>query len=80
MSARASRAGVVRMRVRDGANLLRSCRFRAARSRTVVCRTVLPVGVSPASVRVVMSLRVRGRLVEVRRLRLSAGTTLLHHP
>jgi hypothetical protein len=80
VSTRPSRAGVVRIRVRDGANLLGSCRVRGTRSRTLVCRTVLPVGVSPAAVAVVMTLRVRGELVEVRRFGLSPQTTLLHHP
>ncbi len=80
VSARPGQTGIVRMRVRDGANLLRSCRMRAARSRTVACRTVLPVGVWPASVRVVMTLRVRGKLVEVRRFRLAAGAAGHTHP
>ena len=80
VSARPGRAGVVHMRVRDGANLLRSCKMRASRSRTVACRTVLPVGVSPRSVRVVMTLRVRGKLVEVRRFRLAAGAAGHTHP
>jgi hypothetical protein len=41
---------------------------------------VLPVGVWPASVRVVMTLRVRGKLVEVRRFRLAAGAAGHTHP
>lgn len=80
VSARPARTGVLRMRVWDDRHMLGRCRARAARSRTFVCRTPLPVGTSPAQLAVVMTLRVHGALIEVRRFRLSNRAALPHHP
>jgi hypothetical protein len=83
VSARPDRVGVMRVRVRDSENMLGKCRARVVRSRTFVCRTPLPVGVIPSDLTVAMTLRVRGKLVEVRRFGVSAKADggLLHaHP
>ncbi len=80
VSTRPARTGVMRMRVWDGRHMLGRCRARAARSRNFLCRKQLPVGTSRAQLRVVMTLRVRGALVEVRRFRLSGQATLHRHP
>ena len=83
VSARPDRAGVMRVRVRDADNMIGKCRARVTKSRTFVCRTPLPVGVIPSDLTVAMTLRVRGKLVEVRRFGVSdkADGGLLHaHP
>jgi hypothetical protein len=66
-------AGIARVRVRDGDRLLGRCLVRAVSGRTLTCRAPLPAYVSPANVRVVMTFRVRGKLVEVRRFKLGAA-------
>jgi hypothetical protein len=67
------RTGVARVRVRAGDRLLGKCLVRATRGRSLSCRVPLPTGVSADDVRVVMTFRVRGKLVQVRRFRPSPG-------
>jgi hypothetical protein len=69
VTTRSVRTGVARVRVRTGDRLLGKCLVRATRGRSLSCRVPLPSGVSADDVRVVMTFRVRGRLVQVRRFR-----------
>jgi hypothetical protein len=80
LTTRPARTGVARVRVRHGARLLGRCKVRAASGRSINCRVALPGGVAPSELKVVMTFRVRGELVEVRRLRLGGGATHHHHP
>ncbi len=73
MSTRAAQTGIVRIRVRDADRLLGRCLVRVQQGGALTCRAPLPAFVSPANVSVVMTFRVRGRLVEVRRFRLGAA-------
>ena len=65
--------GVARVRVRDGERQLGRCLVQATKGRSLTCRAPLPAYTSPANVRVVMTFRVHGRLVEVRRFKLGAA-------
>ena len=76
---RPSRTGVVRVRVRRGDDQLGRCLVRTAKARAVNCRMPLPTGVSSADLEVVLTLRVKGRLVEVRRFAVGESTGR-HHP
>ncbi len=79
LTTRPRRAGIARVRVRGGETLLGRCRVQTARGRQLTCRVPLPSDVWPAEVRVVMTFRVKGRLVEVRRFRLGAAAAAHHH-
>lgn len=70
VSARSTHAGVVRVRAHRGTRLLGRCRVRIQRGRTLTCRVPLR-GMWPGGVRVVITLRVRGKLVDVVRASLS---------
>jgi hypothetical protein len=80
-SARSRRAGVVRIRVWKGERMLGHCRVRTPAGRTLTCRAHLPSDGSADGVRMVVTLRVKGRLVEVQRGAASAhGVQHQHHP
>jgi hypothetical protein len=64
-SARSGRAGVVRMRARNGERQLGRCRVRTPANRPLACRLRIPRAVAALDTRVVVTLRVGGRLVEV---------------
>jgi hypothetical protein len=68
---RSGRAGVVRVRVHKGLRLLGRCRARTPRGRPLTCRVPLPRGVSAEGARIVITLRVKGKLIEVMRTRFS---------
>jgi lysyl oxidase len=68
---RSGRTGVVRVRVHKGKRLLGRCRVHTPRGRPLTCRVRLPRGVSPGGARIVITLRVRGKLIEVMRTRFS---------
>jgi Lysyl oxidase/Bacterial Ig domain len=72
--------GIARVRVRAGDRLLGRCLVKATRGRALTCRVLLPSDVSPAEIGVVMTFRVKGRLMEVRRFRLAAAEAHHHHP
>jgi hypothetical protein len=65
VSARSGRAGVVRMRARNGSRQLGRCRIRTPAKRPLTCRLRIPRSVRAMRTRVVVTLRVGGRLVEV---------------
>jgi hypothetical protein len=65
VSARSGRAGVVRMRARNGSRQLGRCRIRTPARRPLTCRLRIPRSVRAMRTRVVVTLRVGGRLVEV---------------
>jgi hypothetical protein len=67
VSARSRRAGVMRVRVHKHEQLLGRCRARMPRGRTLTCRVRLAPGMSAGDAQVVITLRVKGALVEVRR-------------
>ena len=73
LTTRAAHTGIARVRVRDADRQLGRCLVRATKGQTLTCRAPLPPFVSAANVRVVMTFRVHGRLVEVRRFKLGAG-------
>jgi hypothetical protein len=77
VTTRARRTGIARVRVRVGDRQLGHCRVPATRSRTLSCRVLVPGDVSPAELRVVMTFRATGRLLEVRRFRM-AGASAAH--
>ena len=79
VTTRARRTGIARVRVRAGDRQLGRCRVPATRSRTLSCRVLVPAGVSPAELRVVMTFRAKGRLLEVRRFRMAAASAAHHH-
>jgi hypothetical protein len=58
------RAGVIRVRVRNRGRYLGRCRARIEPGRVVTCRAPL-AGMWPGGTRAVITLRVRGRLVDV---------------
>jgi hypothetical protein len=64
------RAGVIRVRIRNRGRHLGRCRARIEPGRTVTCRAPLG-GMWPGGTRAVITLRVRGRLVDVLRTSLS---------
>jgi hypothetical protein len=76
---RPSRTGVARVRVRTGERLLGRCLVKATRGRSLNCVMPLPAGVPASELGVVMTFRVQGRLVEVRRFELGVSTGH-HHP
>jgi Lysyl oxidase len=80
VSARARRAGVVRARVWTGDRLLSRCRTRTPAGRPAICRALLPHGASAAGTRVVLTLRTRGELLDVRRAAIPASAVLPGHP
>jgi hypothetical protein len=65
VSARSGRAGVVRMRARNGKRQLGRCRIRTPAGRPLTCRLRIPRSVASSRTRVVVTLRVGGRLIEV---------------
>jgi hypothetical protein len=65
--ARSRRAGVLRMRALRGTRTLGRCRARTPARRVLTCKVRLRRGLAPRRVRIVISLRVKGRLVDVRR-------------
>jgi hypothetical protein len=73
VTARSKLSGIARVRVRDGERQLGRCILRATRGQSLTCRAPLPAYTSPANVRVVMTFRVHGKLVEVRRFKLGAA-------
>ena len=75
---RPDRAGVARVRVRRGENQLGRCRAKAVKGQTLNCRVPLPAGTSSADLAVVLTFRVKGRLVEVRRFELGEATGHQH--
>ena len=64
---RSRRAGVIRVRARRGKHVLGRCRARTPARRVLTCKVRLRGGVVPPGVRIVISLRVKGKLVDVRR-------------
>jgi hypothetical protein len=80
VTTRTGRTGIARVRVRTDDRLLGRCLVKTTRGRALTCRVPLPSDVSPAEVRVVMTFRVKGRLVEVRRFRLAPAAAHHHHP
>jgi hypothetical protein len=80
VTTRPNRTGIARVRVRTGDRLLGRCLVKATRGRALSCRVLLPTDVSPAEVGVVMTFRVKGRLVEVRRFRMTGAPAHHHHP
>ena len=83
VTTRAAHTGIARVRVRDEDRQLGRCLVRATKGRTLTCRAPLPPYVSAANVRVVMTFRVHGRLVDVRRFKLGAaalGSAHAHQP
>ena len=83
LTTRAAHTGIARVRVRDEDRQLGRCLVRATKGRTLTCRAPLPAYVSAANVRVVMTFRVHGRLVDVRRFKLGAaalGGAHVHQP
>jgi hypothetical protein len=83
LTTRAAHTGIARVRVRDEDRQLGRCLVRATKGRTLTCRAPLPAYVSAANVRVVMTFRVHGRLVDVRRFKLGAsalGGAHVHTP
>jgi len=74
------RAGVARVRVRHGDRQLGRCLVKAVRGRSFDCRVPLPAGVTADDVAVVMTFRVHGRLLEVRRFALGETAGHHHHP
>ena len=64
---RSRRAGVIRVRARRGKQVLGRCRARTPARRVLTCKVRLRDGVVPPGVRIVISLRVKGQLVDVRR-------------
>jgi hypothetical protein len=77
--ARASRAGVIRVRVRNGSHLLGRCRARMPSGRALSCRVRLPRRVAAARLRAVASLRIGGALKEVARASLARPHGHGHH-
>ncbi len=76
-----AQAGMVRVRVHKGARLLGRCRVRTPRGRPLTCRAPLPRGSSPVGARIVITLRVKGKLIEVVRTSLSEIQLHAdHHP
>ena len=65
VSARSGTAGVVRVRARRGKRVLGRCRVRTPAGRPLTCRIRIPRSVAAMRTRVVITLRVGGRLVEV---------------
>jgi hypothetical protein len=65
--ARSRRAGVLRVRALRGRRILGRCRARTPARRVLTCKVRLRRGLAPDRVRVVISLRVKGKLVDVRR-------------
>jgi hypothetical protein len=65
--ARSRRAGVLRVRALRGTRILGRCRARTPARRVLTCKVRLPHGLAPKRVRVVISLRVKGKLVDSRR-------------
>ena len=80
VSAGARRAGVVRTRVWKGERLLSRCKARTPAGRPAICRAILPRGASAAGTRVVLTLRTRGELMDVRRTSIPADAVLPGHP
>jgi hypothetical protein len=74
------RTGVARVRVRHGERLLGRCLARTVRGRGLDCRVPLPAGVGADDVAVVMTFRVHGKLMEVRRFALGESVGGHHHP
>jgi Lysyl oxidase len=64
---RSRRAGVVRVRARRGKQVLGRCRARTPARRVLTCKVMLRDGVVPPGVRIVFTLRVKGKLVDMRR-------------
>jgi lysyl oxidase/Big-like domain-containing protein len=62
---RSGRAGVIRVRVHKGKRLLGHCRVRTPRGRTLACKARLPSGMSPGGARAIVTLRAKGKLLEV---------------
>lgn len=73
VTTRSKLTGVARVRVRDGERQVGRCLVRATKHRSLTCRALLPPYTSPANVQVVMTFRVHGKLVEVRRFKLGAA-------
>ena len=73
VTTRSKLTGVARVRVRDGERQVGRCLVRATKHRSLTCRALLPPFTSPANVQVVMTFRVHGKLVEVRRFKLGAA-------
>jgi hypothetical protein len=65
VSARSGRAGVVRMRARNRKRQLGRCRIRTPAGRPLTCRLRIPRSVASMKTRVVVTLRIGGRLIEV---------------
>jgi hypothetical protein len=74
------RSGVVRVRVRDGERLLGRCLVKTVKGRSLDCRVPLAAGVRAEDVAVVMTFRVRGKLMEVRRFALGEAVGRHTHP
>ena len=72
---RSRRAGVLRVRARHGKKQLGRCRARTPARRALTCKIRLR-GVPPERVRLVITLRVKGKLLDVRRASLRH---LRHH-
>jgi hypothetical protein len=79
VSTRSRRAGVVRARVWKGKRLLSRCRTRTPAGRPAICRALLPRGAAAAGTRVVLTLRARGELLDVRRASVPASAVLPGH-
>jgi hypothetical protein len=73
VTTRSKLTGIARVRVRDGERQVGRCLVRATKHRSLTCRAPLPPFTSPANVQVVMTFRVHGKLVEVRRFKLGAA-------
>lgn len=74
LSTVARRAGVVRLTAHAAGRKLGSCSARTPAGRRFICRLRIPRAVaSTTSIRVVASLRVKGRVVSVKRRRLAVG-------
>lgn len=64
---RSRRAGVLRVRALRGRRLVGRCRARTPARRVLTCKVRLPQGVAPARLRLVITLRAKGKLLDVRR-------------
>ena len=73
VTTRSKLTGIARVRVRDAERQIGRCLVQATRNQSLTCRAPLPPFTSPANVQIVMTFRVHGKLVEVRRFKLGAA-------